>query len=79
MEQLRQDYDALYVAIGAHADKKLGLPGEDSGNVLSAVEFLRDCGEGAPLDFTGKRVVVIGGGNVSMDATRTAIRLGAAA
>ena len=78
VEQLRQDYDALYVAIGAHADKKLGLPGEDSGNVLSAVEFLRDCGEGAPLDFTGKRVVVIGGGNVSMDATRTAIRLGAA-
>ena len=77
VEQLRKEYDALYVAIGAHADKKLGLPGEDSENVLSAVEFLRNCGEGAPLDFTGKRVVVIGGGNVSMDATRTAIRLGA--
>ena len=77
LEQLRSEYDALYVAIGAHADKKLGLPGEDSGNVLSAVEFLRDCGEGRPLDFTGKKVVVIGGGNVSMDATRTAIRLGA--
>ena len=74
---LQKDYDAVYVAIGAHADKKLGLEGEDSENVLSAVELLRNCGEGNAPDFTGKRVVVIGGGNVSMDATRTAIRLGA--
>lgn len=75
---LQKEYDAVYVAIGAHADKKLGLPGEDSANILSAVEFLRNCGEGHAPDFTGKRVVVIGGGNVSMDATRTSIRLGAA-
>ena len=74
---LQKDYDAVYVAIGAHADKKLGLEGEDSENVLSAVELLRNCGEGNAPDFTGKRVVVIGGGNVSMDATRTSIRLGA--
>ena len=74
---LQKDYDAVYVAIGAHADKKLSLEGEDSENVLSAVELLRNCGEGNAPDFTGKRVVVIGGGNVSMDATRTAIRLGA--
>ena len=74
---LQRDYDAVYVAIGAHADKKLGLEGENSENVLSAVEFLRNCGEGNAPDFTGKRVVVIGGGNVSMDATRTSIRLGA--
>ena len=74
---LQKDYDAVYVAIGAHADKKLGLEGEDSENVLSAVELLRNCGEDNAPDFTGKRVVVIGGGNVSMDATRTAIRLGA--
>ena len=74
---LQRDYDAVYVAIGAHADKKLGLEGENSENVLSAVEFLRICGEGNAPDFTGKRVVVIGGGNVSMDATRTSIRLGA--
>ena len=67
----------MYIAIGAHADKKLGLEGEDSKNVLSAVEFLRNCGEGHAPDFSGKRVVVIGGGNVSMDATRTSIRLGA--
>lgn len=78
LSSLQKQYDAVYIAIGAHANKKLGLEGEDSNNVLSAVELLRDCGEGHAPDFTGKRVVVIGGGNVSMDATRTAIRLGAA-
>jgi len=77
LPDLQHEYDALYIAIGAHADKKLGLEGENSRNVLSAVEFLRNCGEGNAPDFTGKRIVVIGGGNVSMDATRTAIRLGA--
>src|SRR5699024_237081 len=77
LAELQKEYDALYIAIGAHADKKLGLEGEDSKNVLSAVEFLRNCGEGHAPDFSGKRVVVIGGGNVSMDATRTSIRLGA--
>lgn len=46
---------------------------------LSAVQLLRDIGEGRVPDFKGKRVCVIGGGNVSMDATRTAIRLGASA
>lgn len=77
LPDLQHEYDALYIAIGAHADKKLGLEGENSRNVLSAVEFLRNCGEGNAPYFTGKRIVVIGGGNVSMDATRTAIRLGA--
>lgn len=78
LADLQKDFDAMYLAIGAHADKKLGLPGEESENVISAVSFLRGCGEGRVPDFKGKRVAVIGGGNVSMDATRTAIRLGAA-
>ena len=77
MEDIRMSFDAVYISIGAHADKKLGLEGEDSENVISAVEFLRSIGEGKVPDFTGKKVCVIGGGNVSMDATRTAIRLGA--
>ena len=77
MEELQKDYDAVYIAIGAHTDKKLGLEGEETENVISAVELLRDVGEGRVPDFTGKRVCVIGGGNVSMDATRTALRLGA--
>ena len=77
MEEIQKSFDAVYIAIGAHTDKKLGLPGEDSKNVVSAVELLRGVGEGNIPDFTGKKVCVIGGGNVSMDATRTALRLGA--
>ena len=77
MEEIQKGYDAVYIAIGAHTDKKLGLEGEETENVISAVELLRDIGEGRVPNFTGKRVCVIGGGNVSMDATRTALRLGA--
>lgn len=75
--EIEQQYDAVYLAIGAHNDKKLGIEGEDSPDVYSAVQLLRDIGEGAAPDFQGRRVCIIGGGNVSMDATRTAIRLGA--
>ena len=77
METIRSSFDAVYISIGAHADKKLGLEGEDSTNVISAVEFLRGIGEGDVPNFTGKKICIIGGGNVSMDATRTAKRLGA--
>jgi NADPH-dependent glutamate synthase beta subunit-like oxidoreductase len=77
MEDIQKSFDAVYIAIGAHTDKKLGLEGEDAEHVVSAVELLRNIGEGVVPDFTGKRVCVIGGGNVSMDATRTALRLGA--
>ena len=76
-EQLHKDYDCLYVAIGAHTDKKTGIEGEDSKNVMSAVEMLRAIGDDIMPDFTGKRVVVIGGGNVAMDVTRSSVRLGA--
>ena len=76
-EQLHEDYDCLYVAIGAHTDKKTGIAGEDSKNVMSAVEMLRAIGDDVMPDFTGKRVVVIGGGNVAMDVTRSSVRLGA--
>ncbi len=75
--EIEQQYDAVYIAIGAHNDKKLGIEGESSEGVYSAVQLLRDIGEGRAPDFEGKRVCVIGGGNVSMDATRTALRLGA--
>ena len=77
VQELQKEYDCLYIAIGAHQDKKVGIPGEDSRNVMSAVEMLRSIGDDVMPDFTGKRVVVIGGGNVAMDVTRSSIRLGA--
>ena len=76
-DELRAGYDAVYVSIGAHADKKLGIDGEDSRGVISAVELLGSIGDGNKPDFTGKNVVVVGGGNVAMDVTRTSMRLGA--
>ena len=77
LEDMQKQYDCLYIAIGAHQDKKTGIPGEDSKNVMSAVEMLRAIGDDIMPDFTGKKVVVIGGGNVAMDVTRSSIRLGA--
>lgn len=78
LEDLRGQFDSVYISIGAHADKKLKIKGEDSRGVISAVELLGNMGDGNKPDFTGKRVVVLGGGNVAMDATRTAMRLNAA-
>ena len=75
--KLRGEYDAVYIAIGAHEDKKVGIEGEDSKGVISAVEMLGSIGEEIMPDFKDKTVVVIGGGNVAMDCTRSAIRLGA--
>ena len=77
VQSLREEYDAVLIAIGASIDKKLGLEGENAEGVISAVKFLRDVGEGHPMDLTGANTVVVGGGNVSMDAARTAKRLGA--
>ena len=76
-DDLRRDYDALYIAIGAHGDKKLRCKGADAKGVYSAVELLRAVGDGNKPDFRGKRVVVIGGGNVAMDCLRSAVRFGA--
>ena len=76
-DELRKKYDAVYIAIGAHEDKKIGIEGEESRGVISAVEMLRHIGEENMPDFKDKTVVVIGGGNVAMDCTRSAIRLGA--
>ena len=76
-DQLKRNYDSLYLSIGAHTDKKTGIEGEDSHGVISAVELLRNIGDGIKPDFTGLNIAVIGGGNVAMDVTRSCIRLGA--
>ena len=77
IDDLRRQYDAVYVSIGAQSDKKVGIEGEESKNDYSAVDLLGSIGSDNPPDFTGKRVVVIGGGNVAMDCVRSSLRLGA--
>ena len=77
IQQLQEEYDAVLITIGASTDKKLGLEGECAEGIFSAVQFLRNVGKNIIMDLTGKEVAVIGGGNVTMDAVRTAKRLGA--
>ena len=77
MGELSRDFDAVYVAIGAQAGKGLRLEHADAPGVMSAVEMLGEIGEGRYPDFRGKRVAVIGGGNVAMDCARTSVRAGA--
>lgn len=77
IEDIRNEYDAMFVAIGAQAGKKLRLEGSDANNVESAVEMLDRIGNGDIPDYRGKTVAVIGGGNVAMDAARSAVRCGA--
>ena len=78
IQQVRDEYDAMFVAIGAQVGKKLRMDGVDANGVCSAVEMLDRIGHGDVPDYTGKRVAVIGGGNVAMDAARSAVRCGAA-
>ena len=89
VEALLADFDAVFVAIGAHAGAKLPIPGNDLPDVLLATEFLRQVSlahhQSAALahadspwaQIRGRRVLVLGGGNVAIDSAMTAIRLGA--
>ncbi|OIP94574.1 MAG: 4Fe-4S ferredoxin [Syntrophobacteraceae bacterium CG2_30_61_12] len=70
-----QGYQAFFLGIGAHECKRLGIEGEDLEGVYPGVDFLRDANLGKPIAL-GARVAVVGGGNVAMDAVRTALRLG---
>jgi NADH-quinone oxidoreductase subunit F len=74
----RQGFKAVVLAIGAHRSLVLGIPGEERGGVIPGIDFLREVALGKPPDVRGKRVAVVGGGNVAVDAARTAWRLGAA-
>ncbi len=76
LESLRKDgYDAILLAIGAHGDPAVDMPGKEK--CLSGIAFLRDVNLYQASDLHDKRVVVVGGGNVAVDAARCALRLGA--
>ena len=75
-ELARQGYKAIFIATGAHRSIKLDLPGENLEGVYYGTDFLKDVNLARKVNI-GKKVAVIGGGNVALDSARTAIRLGA--
>ncbi len=87
--QDRLGFDAVVLAIGAHASRQLGVPGEEKSGVINGLDFLREValdscqralgGKSTARipDLRGKRVGVVGGGDVAIDAARVALRLGA--
>lgn len=73
-ESLQKDYQAVFVAIGAHQGKKIKVEGEDGPGVYTGTGFLRDVSLGKPPPI-GKKVAVIGGGDTAIDASRMCLRL----
>jgi len=76
LESLRQEYDAVYIAAGAHKAEKLGISGEDLQGVIHGVTFMQMVNLKRDMKI-GSRVAVVGGGNTAMDAARSSFRLGA--
>jgi len=75
-DELRKEYKAVFVGIGAHRGKLLGVAGEDAPNVISGQEFLNRVNSGDPPEV-GDTVLVVGGGDTAIDAARVSKRLGA--
>jgi len=75
-EKAEGNFDAVFIAIGAHLGKKIDIPSRDAGKMLDAVSFLRSVENGEDVKL-GRKVAIYGGGNTAMDAARTAKRLGA--
>jgi NADPH-dependent glutamate synthase beta subunit-like oxidoreductase len=76
VEQRDGNFDAVFVAVGAHLSKRVDIPAREAGRIVDAVGFLRSVASGG-RPAIGRRVAVYGGGNTAMDAARVARRLGA--
>jgi len=74
LDELRKEFAAVYLAIGAHRGRKMGIPGEDGAGVYTGTEFLAKVNEGEAV-AAGSKVVVIGGGDTAVDAARVSKRL----
>ena len=82
LPELRAQFDAIFLAIGAQKPKQLDIPGADLHGVVHALPFLiqknlGDTSTNSPIEIAGKRVAVLGGGDTAMDCLRTALRSGA--
>jgi len=75
--KLREEYDAVYVGAGAQKASKLRIEGEDLVGVYHGLDFLKRVALVGDLNFKGKKVAIVGGGNTAIDSARTALRLGA--
>jgi heterodisulfide reductase subunit A-like polyferredoxin len=79
LESLKNEgYEAVFLGMGTHGSRKLAIPGEDLEGVIPGVEFLRDVNLGKDVSI-GKRVAVIGGGDVAIDSVRVSARKGSEA
>ncbi|MEA3471711.1 MAG: NAD(P)-binding protein, partial [Thermodesulfobacteriota bacterium] len=74
-DDIKKDFDAIFLGVGTHVSSKLNVPGEDLEGVVHGIDFLKRVNLGEKV-FLGNRVAVVGGGNVAMDAVRTALRTG---
>ncbi|MBQ6575520.1 MAG: FAD-dependent oxidoreductase [Lachnospiraceae bacterium] len=75
---VREGHDAVFLGLGAQLGNRMPMENADAKNVIPAADFLQLVAGGNAPDLSGKKVVLIGGGNVAMDAARTAVRLNAA-
>ena len=75
---LRKDYDAVFIGVGAHDSMPMGVEGEESGyrEFIPGVKYLLDISQGKDPYPEGKKVVVVGGGNVAIDCVRSSFRIG---
>jgi NADH-quinone oxidoreductase subunit F len=75
LSELKNEYKAIFIAVGAHKGLKMRIPGEDAEGTIDAVEFLRDFNLGREVKI-GDKVIIVGGGNSAIDAARVVKRLG---
>ena len=73
----KEGFDAVFLAVGSTGGRRISIQGEDLNGVVDCMDFLKACNSGNRPDVSGKKVVVIGGGNVAIDCSRSALRLGA--